>query len=478
MPASKSLKLGNKKEVNMLSSSITKGILAIAIPIMIMNVLQSVFNIIDMVILKMYDSDGGYSVGAVGACGTLFSFITGLAIGIAAGANVVIAKYIGKGDKEEVDKSVGTALVISVIIGVALLIIGVAFAEFFLGLVNCPSTFFDKAVLYFRLYFLGMPFFTFYNFTAAILRSSGDSRRPMVHLTIGGVIKIVLTFLLVGVLKMEIVGVSVATISTWTITSVLDVITLIRDGGIVTVNFKKLKIYGKQLKEMLRIGIPTGLQQALYSVANLVIASAVNTYGLDEITRANASTGVSIANQFDGILYQIAVAPALAVMPYVSQNVGAKNMKRAKESIWKGMLITLIFGGGFGALSAIFSAQLSSIMSSNPEVINFSQQKMMLVSSTYFICGINEILGAGLKGMGKPIIPMITTMLFMCAIRFPWVWFVYPLFPNLTFLYTIWPIGWVLSIIVVLCFLIPTSKKLQQSFDKEKQSNDKEVEVA
>lgn len=478
MPASKSLKLGNKKEVNMLSSSITKGILAIAIPIMIMNVLQSIFNIIDMVILKMYDSDGGYSVGAVGACGTLFSFITGLAIGIAAGANVVIAKYIGKGDKEEVDKSVGTALVISVIIGVALLIIGVAFAEFFLGLVNCPSTFFDKAVLYFRLYFLGMPFFTFYNFTAAILRSSGDSRRPMVHLTIGGVIKIVLTFLLVGVLKMEIVGVSVATISTWTITSVLDVITLIRDGGIVTVNFKKLKIYGKQLKEMLRIGIPTGLQQALYSVANLVIASAVNTYGLDEITRANASTGVSIANQFDGILYQIAVAPALAVMPYVSQNVGAKNMKRAKESIWKGMLITLIFGGGFGALSAIFSAQLSSIMSSNPEVINFSQQKMMLVSSTYFICGINEILGAGLKGMGKPIIPMITTMLFMCAIRFPWVWFVYPLFPNLTFLYTIWPIGWVLSIIVVLCFLIPTSKKLQQSFDKEKQSNDKEVEVA
>lgn len=478
MPASKSLKLGNKKEVNMLSSSITKGILAIAIPIMIMNVLQSIFNIIDMVILKMYDSDGGYSVGAVGACGTLFSFITGLAIGIAAGANVVIAKYIGKGDKEEVDKSVGTALVISVIIGVALLIIGVAFAEFFLGLVNCPSTFFDKAVLYFRLYFLGMPFFTFYNFTAAILRSSGDSRRPMVHLTIGGVIKIVLTFLLVGVLKMEIVGVSVATISTWTITSVLDVITLIRDGGIVTINFKKLKIYGKQLKEMLRIGIPTGLQQALYSVANLVIASAVNTYGLDEITRANASTGVSIANQFDGILYQIAVAPALAVMPYVSQNVGAKNMKRAKESIWKGMLITLIFGGGFGALSAIFSAQLSSIMSSNPEVINFSQQKMMLVSSTYFICGINEILGAGLKGMGKPIIPMITTMLFMCAIRFPWVWFVYPLFPNLTFLYTIWPIGWVLSIIVVLCFLIPTSKKLQQSFDKEKQSNDKEVEVA
>lgn len=474
MQATKGLKLRNKKEVNMLSGSITKGVMTIAIPIMIMNVLQSLFNIIDMTILKMYDTDGGYSVGAVGACGTLFSFITGLAIGIAAGANVIIARYIGKGDKEGVDKSVGTALVFSVISGVVLLVIGVAFAELFLGLVNCPTKFFDKAVLYFRLYFLGMPFFTFYNFAAAILRSAGDSRRPMIYLTIGGVVKVGLTFLLVGVFKMEIVGVSIATISTWIITSVLDAITLVRDGGIVTVNFKRLKIYGEQLKAMLKIGIPTGLQQALYSLANLVIVGAVNSYGSDEITKANASTGVSIANNFDGILYQIATAPALAVMPYVSQNVGAKNMKRAKQAIINGIFITLIFAGGLGALSAIFSAELSSIMTSNPEVIKFSQQKMMLVSSTYFICGINEILGSGIKGMGKPIVPMISTMVFMCAIRFPWVWFIYPLFPNLTFLYTIWPIGWILSIITVTSFLIPTAKKLQQRFDKEQQANIKE----
>ncbi len=478
MQASKGLKLGNKKEVNMLSGSIMKGVMAIAIPIMIMNVLQSLFNIIDMTILKMYDTDGGYSVGAVGACGTLFSFITGLAIGVASGANVTIARYIGKGDKDGVDKSVGTALVFSVISGVFLLVIGVAFAELFLGLVNCPAKFFYKAVLYFRLYFMGMPFFTFYIFAAAILRSAGDSRRPMVYLTLGGIVKVGLTFLLVGVFKMEIVGVSISTISAWVITSILDAIALVRNGGIVAVNFKRLKIYGKQLKEMLKIGIPTGLQQALYSLANLVIAGAVNTYGSDDITKANASTGVSIANNFDGILYQIAVAPALAVMPYVSQNVGAKNMKRAKESIWKGMLITLIFGGGFGALSAIFSGELSSIMSSNPEVIKFSQQKMMLVSSTYFICGISEILGAGLKGMGKPMIPMIATMLFMCAIRFPWVWFIYPLFPNLTFLYTIWPIGWTLSIIMLLCFLLPTAKKLQQKFDSERQLKDMQTENA
>ena len=468
MQATKSLKLGNKKEVNMLSGSIMKGIMTIAIPIMLMNVLQSLFNIIDMAILRGFGKES--SVGSVGNCGTLISLITGLAIGVSAGANVIIARYIGKGDKDGVEKSVGTAIVFSIISGFVLLAIGVAFAEFFLGLVSCPSGLMKGAAIYFRLYFLGMPLFIFYNFAAAILRSSGDSRRPMIYLTVGGIVKIGLTFLFVAVFKMEIVGVSLATIFSWLVTAVLDAVAIIRDGGIVQVNFRKLKIYGEQLKEMLRIGIPTGLQQALYSVANLVIAKAVNTYSLDTIINEHASTGVSIANNFDGILYQISTAPALAIMPYVSQNVGAKNMKRAKQAIWKGMLLTIILGGGLGALSAIFSAQLSSIMSSVPEVIMFSQQKMIIVSSTYFICGINEIVGAGLKGMGKPLIPMISTMIFMCGIRFPWVWFIYPLYKNLTFLYTVWPIGWILSIITVLCFLIPTAKKLQRIFDGEKKT--------
>lgn len=459
------LKTMNKKEVNMLSGSVMKGLFAIAIPIMIMNVLQSLFNIIDMTILKIYDTDGGYSVGAVGASGTLISCITGLAIGISAGANVVIARYIGKGDKDGIEKSVSTALIFSVVCGLVLLAIGISLASVFLGLVNCPTKFFDKAVLYFRLYFLGIPIFLLYNFSASILRSSGDSKGPMIFLTIGGVIKVGLTFLFVGVFNMQIVGVALATIVSWVVTALLCVIALIRNGGVLQINFKKFRIYGEQLKEMLIIGIPAGLQQALYSLANLVIAGAVNTYGSTDTIKANASTGVSIANQFDGILYQIAVGPSYAVMPYVSQNVGAKNMKRAKESIWKGMILTTIFGGGLGALSAIFSGPLSSIMSSNPQVIAFSQQKMMLISSTYFICGINEILGASLKGMGKPIVPMISTMIFMCAIRFPWVWFIYPLFKNLTFLYTIWPIGWVLSSITVLCFLIPTTKRLQREED-------------
>ena len=180
----------------------------------------------------------------------------------------------------------------------------------------------------------------------------------------------------------------------------------------------------------------------------------------NSILIAMLSTGISIANQFDNILYQISCATSFAVMPYVSQNVGSKNIKRAMESVWKGILITVALGASFGALSAIFSPQLSSIMSSDPVVIAYSCQKMIIISSTYFICGINEIFGAALRGMGKPVAATTATLIFMCLLRFVWVYLIFPLNPNLTFLYLVWPVGWSLSIATLLFTFFPTRKKL------------------
>ena len=154
--------------------------------------------------------------------------------------------------------------------------------------------------------------------------------------------------------------------------------------------------------------------------------------------------------------------PALAVMPYVSQNTGAGNIKRASKSVGRGILITTVLGATFGSLSAIFSAQLSSIMSDSPAVIAYSQQKMVIISSTYFICGINEIMGSALRGMGRPNIATVSTLIFMCALRFIWVYLIFPLYPNLTFLYLVWPVGWILSIIMLLCYFFPTLKKQAQ----------------
>ena len=444
-----------KNEVDMLSGSIVKGLLTIAIPIMIMNVTQSIFGIIDMTVLKMYDTGDGYAVGSVGASGTLITLITALLIGVSSGANVVIARYIGQGNQERVERAIGTSLLFAITGGVGLLIIGVSLAEVFLSLTNCPSELMTGAALYFRLYFAGVPILMVYNFCASILRSTGDSKRPMVYLTVGGVLKVLFTYVFVAHFDMQVAGVAIATIISWSVSAFLSVKALIKNDGVAKIKFDKLRFYKKELREMVIIGVPAGLQHALYSIANVIITATVNSFGPD------AATGISIANNFDGILYQIAVAPSLAVMPYVSQNVGRGNIKRASQSVIRGIMITVLLGATFGALSAIFSKELSSLMSNSPTVIAYSQQKMIIISSTYFICGINEIMGASLRGMGRPVIATVATLIFMCAFRFVWVYLIFPLCPNMTFLYLVWPIGWISSIVTLLCYYFPTVKNLK-----------------
>ena len=445
-----------KREVNMLSGPITRGLLAISMPVMIMNVVQCLFGIIDMTILKMFDPSGGSAVGAVGVCGMLITLITGLVIGVSTGANVVIAKHIGMGDQKGVNRAVTSSIAFAITGGLALAVIGVTCAKVFLRWTNCPESLLDQAALYFRIYFAGVPILMVYNFCAAILRSTGDSRRPMIFLTTGGLIKIAFCILFVGKFRMGVTGVALTTIISWSVSAFLAMRALIRSGGTVKLNVKEIGFSRGEIREILRIGVPAGFQQGLYSIANVIISATVNTFGPD------ATTGISIANNFDGVLYQVCVAAAYAVTPYVSQNVGNGNVRRAVKAIGRGILITVALGAVFGALSAIFSPQLSSIMSDNPAVIAYSRQKMIIISSTYFICGINEIIGASLRGMGKPMAATVSTMIFMCALRFVWVYLIFPLLPNLTFLYLVWPIGWVTSILTLLPVLVLTVRKLRR----------------
>lgn len=444
-------------KVNMLSGSIAKGLLSMTVPIMIMNVMQTLFNIIDMTVLRYFADDR--AVGAVGACGSLITLCTSLLIGLAAGANIIVAKRIGAGKKDRADRAVMTAILLAITGGFALMMIGVIFAKTFLIWTNCPESLLPQATLYFRIYFLGMPLFMLYNFCAAILRAIGDTKKPMYFLILGGIIKVTINLVFVTVLDTSVEGVAIATIISNAVASSLAFGALCKCKDVISINFKKIRFDLSELKDILYVGIPSGLQSALYSVANVVITATVNTFGAD------ATTGIAIANQFDGILYQIAYAPSLATIPYVAQNVGAGNLKRVKQTIIRAMLITTAFGATFGSLSAIFSAELSSIMSASPAVIAYSRQKMIIISSTYFICGINDVMGGVLKGMGKPILPAITTLVYMCLFRFVWVYLIFPLCPNLTFLYLVWPIGWILSLVTLLISYFPTMSKLERQKD-------------
>lgn len=442
-----------RKNKDMLSGSITKGLLSMSIPIMIMNVMQSLFNIVDMTALRHFADDN--AVGAVGACGMLISLCTGLLIGVATGANIIVAKRIGMGDKRQTEKAVMTSILTSIIGGLLLMFVGLAFAEIFLKMTNCPDGLLKNAVLYFRIYFLGVPVMLFYNFCASILRAIGDTKKTMYFFVLGGFLKLVFTFLFIVCLDMTVDGVAYATIISNVIVSVLVFVALMKHKDIVEINFKEIKIDISELKNILFIGIPTGLQTSLYSLANVVITSVVNSFG------EAATTGISIANQFDVILSQISCAPAYATMSYVAQNLGAGNIKRVKQTVVRSIMITVSFGASLGALSAIFSGQLSSIISTNPEIIAYSRQKMVIISSTYFLSGINETMGGVLKGMGKPIYPAIVTFVFMFLLRFFWVYVIFPLNPNLTFLYAVWPIGWTMAIISLFIVYIPAIRKLQ-----------------
>ncbi len=442
------------KSVDVFEGSIFKGLLALTIPIMVMNVAQSLFNLLDMAVLRIFGFE--QAVGAVGACGMLITLCTSLLIGIAAGANVVIARHMGAGNKARAEAAINTSIIFAFCAGLALMVIGTVFARDFLVMTNCPRALLDDAALYFRIYFYGLPIQMLYVFFASVLRALGDTKRPMYFLLIGGVCKLVLTVLLLQTAFGGVVSVALATVSANLVACVMAFISVVKNKNVEVLRIKKLRLDFSELKAILYNGIPAGIQSSLYAFANVIITTVVNSFG------EAATTGVSIANQFDGILYQISLAPSLAIIPYVAHNMGAGNYDRLKKTMLCGIAITVAFGASLGSLSAIFSRELSYIVSSSPEVVAFSMQKMVIVSSTYFICGINEVLGGALKGMGRPVSPTVTSLVFLCLLRFAWVYFVFPLCPNLTFLYLVWPIGWLLSGITLLAVFAFSISKVQK----------------
>lgn len=447
-----------RNEVNMLSGSIVKALFTISLPIMIMNIINSLFNIIDMTILKSFSPEDSFVVGAVGICGTPTSLIINFAIGLSIGANAVIARYIGANDHERTEKAVGATVFFSLVCGFAMLVLGVLLSKDILVLVGCADELLADATLYFRLYFLGIPLFILYTFLTAIFRSVGDTRRPMLYIITGGAAKIMLTYVFVGIFNMSIIGVALSTIISWLITAALLLITLIRSDFAVKLYLSRIRFYPKEILNIIKIGLPAALQNACYSIANVSVAAEANSFG------AAATTGVSIANNYDSVLYNITYSPSLAVLPFMSQNIGAGNVKRAKKAVWRGILIATSLGLFFGSLSAIFSGQLSSIMSSNPDVIRFSQQKMILISPLYLLNGISQIFCEGLRVMKKPVVPTISSFLFYFALRLVYIYLVFPMlreYNNLSLLYLAWPISWISAIIFLLSFYLPTAKKFK-----------------
>jgi len=442
--------------INMLSGSITKGLVSMSIPIMIVNIMNSLFNMIDMVVLRIFSNEN--AVGAVGACGMLITLSTSLLAGAAVGANVVVAKRIGAGDQEQTGKAVMTSLMISVVGSLGFLMIGVLFSETFLKWTNCPGELLPQAVKYLQINFYDLPFYMLYTFSTSVLRAMGDTKRPMYFMMLGGMIKALFTVLLVAGFHMDVEGVGYATLIAHLIEGILALGAVCQTKEHFCMNLKKISFDLKTFQEILQIGIPSGIHSAIFAFMNLLITAAVNSFGKD------ATTGIAIASQFDVILYQICYAPSLAITPYIAQNMGANNMKRVKQTVIRGVVVATAFGVVFGAVLLIFSKPLVMAMSSSQTIIDFALQKMVITSSTYFICGIQDVFGGVFRGLGKPNIPTLVTLLCVCPLRIIWVYVLFPLCSNMAFLYVGCSVEWALTSIVqfviYFCSIVRVKKRI------------------
>ncbi len=432
-----------------------KKILVFSLPLMLTGLLQMVYNTADIIVVGRFA--GATSLAAVGATSSLIHLILNVFWGMAMGSGVMSARYIGAEDKNRLSRSVHTAMLLSVVCGIAVGFFGVFMAEKLLILMDTPADVLPLAKLYLQIYFLGAPASLVYNFGAAIVRSTGDTKRPLYILTSTGLVNIALNLLLVIKFNMAVAGVAIATIVAQYISAVVIVIRLFRIDGDCKLCLNKLRFHGDELKKILLIGVPAGVQNSLFSLSNVIIQTTVNSFG------AVAMSGISASSNIDSIIYTCTNAVSQTTMTFTSQNMGARKHENLGKIYFRCIMLTAILGGGLSALGFLFRNELLGIFSTEPDVIAAGAQRLVILLPFHVFCSLMDVGGGQLRGMGKSFEPMIITLLGSCGIRLLWVFFFFPKNPTLLYLYWAYPISWTLTFIVLFAFYFIIKRKIVRS---------------
>ena len=426
-----------KKNIDMINGPLLKKLIVFSVPLILSGVLQLLFNAADVVVVGQFA--GTESLAGVGSTGSLVNLITNLTIGLAVGANVVMARAIGAQSREKASKIVHTSVIVAVAGGVIVALIGYFMSATFLTLMKTDPEVIDKATLYLEIYFLGSPASVLYNFGASLLRAKGDTKRPLYFLIIAGVINVVLNLFFVIVLNMDVAGVAVATVISQAVSAVLVVICLIKDKDYCKMSFRKLRVHGKEFIEILRVGLPAGVYSSLFSLSNVIIQSAVNVFG------KAVMAGNSAGSNLEGFVYISMNAFYNAAITFTGQNYGARKYERIKRVFLDCLLLVTVVGAVLGVVFLLLSRFLSSLYSPDPEVINYSITRLKVDLPLYFTCGVMEVLVGVLRGMGYSIVPMIISFLGACVFRIVWVFTVFETWHFLWVLYVSYPVSWILT---------------------------------
>ncbi len=431
------VQMSTTKDIDMVNGPLLKNIFIFALPLMASNLLQMLFNAADTIVVGKFA--GEEALGAVGATGSIVFLLTSVFLGLSTGANVVIAKAIGAGDHDKISHSVHTSVLISIISGIFLTIAGVGLSKTILTWVSTPENIIDLSALYMRIYFGGCISLLIYNFGSAILRAKGDTKRPLYYLLISGIINVVLNLFFVIVLDMSVAGVALATVISETVSAILVMLLLIRTPDATQLHVKDLKITPHIAEEILRIGIPAGVQGIAFSLSNVVIQSSINSFG------STVVAGNTAAANIENFVYIGMMAFSSATITFTSQNIGANKPENIKKIMWLTLILDTVTAFVVGFIAYYFADYFLLLYTDSAEVVEIGKIRLLYVALFLFLNGILDVFVNSMRGMSYSTPPTIIMLLGVCGFRLLYLFTYFPTHRSLATIYLAYPLSWTLT---------------------------------
>lgn len=444
----------NKYEIDMCNGTIMDKLISFALPLMISGMLQLMFNAVDIIVVGRFT--GSQALAAVGSTTALICTFTNLFIGVSLGANVLAARFYASGKTKEMSETVHTAILLALISGIAMSIIGILCARESLVLIATPDDIIGQAALYLRIYFLGMPFFMLYNYGAAILRAVGDTKRPLMYLIAAGTANAVLDLVLVIIFKMGVAGVAIGTITSQFISCVLVIRCLCKTDAIYKLYISKLRIKKYYLIQILKVGLPAGIQSTVINFSNVLLQSSVNSFG--EIAMA----GYTAANNILGFLYVSVNSVTQACMSFTSQNYGVRKFKRMDKVLADCAILSIIVSVVIGGGSYLLGHQILGIYTKQEDVIQCGMEILSISTIPYFLCGLMDMIPGSMRGVGYSAVPMILSIIGTVGTRLVWIYGVFPEHRSLYVLFMSYPVSWGLTIVMQAICLVFVRRKIRK----------------
>lgn len=440
-------------QLDLTQGPIVLRLLQFSIPIILSGVLQLLFNAADVIVVGKFAGDE--ALAAVGSTGSLIHLLINLFVGLATGTNVVAANFFGAKEKNNLHDTVHTAILLSIVSGIIMTVVGMCCTKGILTLMNSPENVINLSALYLKIYFSGITSTMVYNFGSALLRAKGDTQRPLYILLIAGLINVLLNLLFVIVLKMSVAGVGIATVISQTFAALFVIIILCHENDDFKLSLNELRIRRNILLKIIRIGVPAGFQGMLFSFSNVIIQSSINGFGAQVVAGSSASSNI------ENFVYISMNGFAQGTLTFTSQNYGAGNYSRIRKVVWLSELLVFIIGGILGWTVILLSPKLFPLFSTTPDTIQAGTERLLIICSTYFLCGMMDVIGNIIRGIGHSLLPMIVSMAGACGFRIIWLMTVFQLedFHKTSMIYITYPLSWIITFLVELfCFIIIFSK--------------------